>query len=66
MCIRDRQKDLGYRVRELLVARGFPSAAAAGVEAPGVVVSYTTDPEIQSGKKCIRTGLQTDAGVPLQ
>ncbi|MBK7325299.1 MAG: alanine--glyoxylate aminotransferase family protein [Propionivibrio sp.] len=60
------QKDLGRRVRELLVARGFPSVAAAGFEAPGVVVSYTTDPEIQSGKKFIRTGLQTAAGVPLQ
>ena len=36
------QKDLGRRVRELLVARGFPSVAAAGFEAPGVVaVSYT-------------------------
>ena len=60
------QKDLGRRVRELMVARGFPSVAAAGFEAPGVVVSYTTDPEIQSGKKFIRTGLQTAAGVPLQ
>ena len=60
------QKDLGCRVRELLVARGFPSVAAAGFEAPGVVVSYTTDPEIQSGKKFIKTGLQTAAGVPLQ
>ena len=60
------QKDLGRRMRELLVARGFPSVAAAGFEAPGVVVSYTTDPEIQSGKKFIRTGLQTAAGVPLQ
>jgi aspartate aminotransferase-like enzyme len=31
-----------------------------------VVVSYTTDPEIQSGKKFKDVGLQTAAGVPLQ
>jgi aspartate aminotransferase-like enzyme len=29
-------------------------------------VSYTTDPEIQSGKKFLNEGLQTAAGVPLQ
>ena len=40
--------------------------AAEGFQAPGVVVSYTTDPEIQSGKKFIELGLQTAAGVPLQ
>jgi aspartate aminotransferase-like enzyme len=63
---RERQFDLGRRVRELLVSRGFPSVAAAGFEAPGVVVSYTTDPGIQSAKKFIALGLQTAAGVPLQ
>jgi aspartate aminotransferase-like enzyme len=31
-----------------------------------VVVSYTTDPEIQSSRKFIDQGLQTAAGVPLQ
>ena len=60
------QQELGRQVRELLVARGFPSVAAAGFQAPGVVVSYTTDPEIQSGKKFLALGLQTAAGVPLQ
>jgi len=30
------------------------------------VVSYTTDPEIQSGKKFIALGMQTASGVPLQ
>jgi aspartate aminotransferase-like enzyme len=62
----DRQRELGSKVRVLLANRGFPSVAAAGFEAPGVVVSYTTDPEIQSGKKFIGLGLQTAAGVPLQ
>jgi aspartate aminotransferase-like enzyme len=31
-----------------------------------VVVSYTTDPDIRSGKKFVAQGLQTAAGVPLQ
>ena len=30
------------------------------------VVSYTTDPDMQSGKKFMEVGLQTAAGVPLQ
>ncbi len=63
---RERQWLLGRRVRELLPARGFPSVAAAGFEAPGVVVSHTTDPEIQSVKKFVAQGFQLAAGVPLQ
>ena len=63
---RERQWLLGRRVRELLQARGFPSVAAAGFEAPGVVVSYTSDPEIQSAKKFVAGGYQLAAGVPLQ
>ena len=49
----------------LLTSRGMPSVAAEGFQAPGVVVSYTTDPDIQSGKAFIAQGLQTAAGVPL-
>jgi aspartate aminotransferase-like enzyme len=60
------QLALGARVRALLAQRGFPSVAAPGFEAPGVVVSYTDDPEIQSGKRFLTQGLQTAAGVPLQ
>ena len=60
------QWELGRRVRALLETRGFPSVAAAGFQAPGVVVSYTTDPDIQSGKKFLAAGLQSAAGVPLQ
>ena len=63
---RAEQVELGRRVRALLAGRGFPSVAAAGFEAPGVVVSYTTDPEIQSAKKFLDLGLQAAAGVPLQ
>lgn len=60
------QIDLGNKVRHLLNSRGFESVAAPGFQSPGVVVSYTLDPEIQSGKKFINLGLQTAAGVPLQ
>jgi aspartate aminotransferase-like enzyme len=42
------------------------SVAAEGFQAPGVVVSYTEDPDIQSSKKFLAQGLQTAAGVPLQ
>ncbi len=63
--VRQQQFDLGRKVRALLAERGFPSVAAPGFEAPGVVVSYTTDPGIQSGRKFIEQGLQSAAGVPL-
>lgn len=64
--LRTAQQRLGNEVRALLARKGFNSVAAPGFEAPGVVVSYTTDPEIQSAKKFIGLGLQTAAGVPLQ
>ena len=60
------QRELGTQVRALLARHGFKSVAAPGFEAPGVVVSFTTDAEIQNGKKFIGLGLQTAAGVPLQ
>lgn len=64
--VKDQQQELGDRVRELLVSKGFPSVAAVGFQAPGVVVSYTDDPEIKSGKKFMEAGIQIAAGVPLQ
>jgi alanine-glyoxylate transaminase/serine-glyoxylate transaminase/serine-pyruvate transaminase len=64
--VRAAQFELGSKMRALLESRGFPSVAAEGWKAPGVVVSYTTDPDIQSGKKFIEVGLQTASGVPLQ
>lgn len=63
---RSQQWELGRQVRALLVERGFRSVAGEGFEAPGVVVCYTTDPEIQSAKKFVALGLQAAAGVPLQ
>jgi aspartate aminotransferase-like enzyme len=64
--VRQEQIALGDQVRALLESRGFVSVAAEGFKAPGVVVSYTTDPEIQNSKKFLSMGLQTAAGVPLQ
>ncbi|GAA3996444.1 aminotransferase class V-fold PLP-dependent enzyme [Comamonas faecalis] len=64
--VRAEQFALGTQVRALLEGRGFPSVAAEGWKAPGVVVSYTTDPGIQSGKKFLDVGLQAASGVPLQ
>lgn len=64
--VREQQFTLGRKVRALLAERGFPSVAAPGFEAPGVVVSYTTDPDIRTGRKFLAQGLQTAAGVPLQ
>jgi len=64
--VRVEQAELGAKVRALLESRGLPSVAAEGFKAPGVVVSYTTDPEIQNSKKFLALGLQTATGVPLQ
>jgi len=64
--LRAAQWELGRKVRAALQARGFASVAAEGFQAPGVVVSYTRDPEIQSSRAFAGQGLQTAAGVPLQ
>jgi len=64
--VRKEQLELGRRVRELLTSAGFKSVAAEGFQAPGVVVSYTDDAEIQNGKKFAEQGIQIAAGVPLQ
>ncbi len=63
---RDAQWELGRKVRAALARAGFPSVAAEGFAAPGVVVSYTDDKDIQSGRKFAAQGLQIAAGVPLQ
>jgi len=64
--VRAEQLALGTRVRALFESRALPRVAAEGFKAPGVVVSYTTDPEIHNSKKFLAEGLQTAAGVPLQ
>jgi aspartate aminotransferase-like enzyme len=64
--LRAAQWQQGDRVRAMLAARGIKSVAADGFGAPGVVVSYTNDPEVQNGKKFSALGMQIAAGVPLQ
>ncbi|MCV2873375.1 aminotransferase class V-fold PLP-dependent enzyme [Defluviimonas sp. WL0050] len=64
--LRDAQWALGNAVRAELKSRGVKSVAAEGFGAPGVVVSFTDDPDIQTGKKFVAAGVQIAAGVPLQ
>jgi aspartate aminotransferase-like enzyme len=61
-----RQQELGDRVRRLLEDRGVRSVAAPGFQAPGVVVSYTDDGDVKSGRKFLDAGVQIAAGVPLK
>ncbi|MDE3237794.1 MAG: alanine--glyoxylate aminotransferase family protein [Paracoccaceae bacterium] len=64
--LKEAQWALGDGVRAMLADRGVRSVAGPGFEAPGVVVSYTTDPEVQSGRAFLARGMQIAAGVPLQ
>ena len=59
------QWEQGNAVRAMLAQRRVRSVAADGYGAPGVVVSFTDDPEIQDGSKFAALGLQCAAGVPL-
>ena len=63
---RKKQQELGDKVSALLERNNITSVAAKGFQAPGVVVSYTTDKEIQNGSKFKDIGMQIAAGVPLQ
>ncbi len=63
---KEAQWALGRGVRAMLADRGIRSVAAPGFEAPGVVVSYTADPDVQNGRKFMAEGMQIAAGVPLQ
>ena len=57
---------LGQAVRAVLAEKGVASVAAIGFQAPGVVVSFTADPDVQNGAKFKALGYQIAAGVPLQ
>ena len=63
---RQEQIELGNKVRDLLESKGFKSVAAKGFQAPSVIVSYTDDPDLKSGKVFMEQGLQIAAGVPLE
>ena len=64
--LKEQQLELGKKVRALMESHGLISVAAPGFQAPGVVVSFTSDPDFQNGKKFLAQGLQVAAGVPLQ
>ncbi len=64
--LRDAQWALGNRVRAMLAERGVRPVAAEGFGAPGVVVAFTDDPQVQNGRKFADLGIQIAAGVPLQ
>ncbi|MEL6619648.1 MAG: aminotransferase class V-fold PLP-dependent enzyme [Pseudomonadota bacterium] len=64
--LKSAQWALGNAVRAMLASKGVTSVAADGYGAPGVVVSYTADPDVQTGKRFAAEGMQIAAGVPLQ
>ena len=64
--LKDAQWALGDAVRQKLSEKDIQSVAADGFGAPGVVVSYTDDPDVQNGSKFAAQGMQIAAGVPLQ
>jgi len=63
---RKAQIELGRQMRALMESHGFVSVAAEGFQAPSVIVSFTNDPDMKSGKKFMQQGVQIAAGVPLQ
>lgn len=63
--LKDKQLELGRRVREMFARFGLKSVAANGFGAPGVVVCHTDDADMHNAKKFIALGLQTASGVPL-
>ncbi len=64
--LKEAQWKLGEGVREMMTSKGVTSVAADGFGAPGVVVSYTDNPDVKSGKAFMAEGMQIAAGVPLQ
>jgi len=59
------QAELGEKSRSVMTARGIKSLAADGFGAPGVIVSYTQEVDIQNGSRFAKAGFQIAAGVPL-
>ncbi len=63
--VRQRQEELGTKVRAMLAKHGFVSVASDEFAAAGIVVVYTDDPVIQNGSSFAKQGVQVAAGVPL-
>lgn len=61
--VKEEQQAIGREVRDMLKRHGFASVAAAGFDAPGVVVCYTDDGGLVG--KLAQAGVQVAGGVPL-
>ena len=64
--IKNAQIELGRRCRKVVERYGYHSVAADEYKAPSVIVSYTDDIDIKTGKKFMQAGMQVAAGVPLE
>jgi aspartate aminotransferase-like enzyme len=64
--LKEEQQALGTAVRAMLAEKGFVSVAAEGFGAPSVVVSFTSNPQLQNTSLLRAQGIQIAAGVPLQ
>lgn len=64
--LKQKQLELGSKVRDLFSRHGYQSVAADDFGAPGVAVFYTQDDDMKMGKPFLAQGLQVAAGVPLQ
>ncbi|SVA73792.1 uncharacterized protein METZ01_LOCUS126646, partial [marine metagenome] len=62
----DLQIQLGQKMRKLTEDFGYVSVAAEGYKAPTVIVNYTSEEDMKSGKKFADLGVQIAAGMPLE
>ena len=62
----DLQIQLGQKMRKLTEDFGYVSVAAKGYKAPTVIVNYTSEEDMKSGKKFADLGVQIAAGMPLE
>ena len=66
VALKEAQIRLGREVRKLMHSYQYKSVAAAGFEAPSVVVCFAPNADIKTGKAFAAQGLQIAAGVPLE
>ncbi len=64
--LKEKQRELGLKVRDLLEEYGIKSVADKNYQASGVIVCYTNDDNIHKGKAFAEQGVQIAGGVPLQ
>ena len=63
--LRDRQIELGNRIRSMFAKYGFESVAAEGWQSPTVVVVNAKDPAVNYAPAFAAEGVQIAGGVPL-